>query len=245
MKRTILLLLLFSQLFCVSQRSGTRTNLPHLSYAGLILLSPRCDGDSIKLPLEISTDSEKDIKLFGFFMTQKNYDLSANGEQLTKADTLTINKNHPVEIQVRFIINSVKIKEPVVKFSSDQTDYQSHEMRFEFAAKYITVKQIRSGEEMVINFPDKCADSVKVYFPYGGTYSGASLHADSISMKQIKWVSYGIGEDGNFLWFSKKDIGRYYLRYAACHWGNNFWLNIKQKESKPPDCIPNSITDRY
>lgn len=245
MKLVILLLFLFSQLLAYGQRSGRRANLPQLFYAEQIFLSARCFGDSLKVRLEIRTDSEKDIKLFGFFMTQKNYKLTANGHQLTKADTLTIDKNHPVEIRVRFIIDKVEMKETFVKFSSDQSNYQSHEMKFEFGADYITVKQIRSGEEVVINFPDKCADSIKVYFPYGGTQSGASLYADSISQKSIKTVSYGIGEDGNYLWFSKKDIGRYYVRFGACHWGNQFWMNIKQKENKPPDCIPNSTTAKY
>ena len=236
MRTSFLLILLLVHYLNYSQRSGRRLNSTEIYYPGKILFSPKCVGDSIKIRLEISTNSEKDINLFGFFMSQSNYELSADGTILEKSDTVTINKNHPVKIGIRFMIDNTEIKGPVVRFRSDQTGYQANEMNFEFGADYISVKQIRSGEEVVIDYIERCADSIKVYFPYGGTSSGASLYTDSTSKKVIKEIGYGIGEEGNYLWFSKKDIGRYYVRFGSCHWGQDFWLTIREKIKPQPGC---------
>ena len=174
-------------------------------------------------------------------MTQTNYELFADGAGLAKTDTLIINKNHAAEIRIQFMMDNAGMTFRAFKFSSDQSNYLANEMKFEMGTDYISVKQIRSGEEVLVNFPEKCADSIKVYFPYGGTQSGASLYADSVNEKALKSVSYGIGEEGNYLWFSKKDIGRYYVRFGACHWGNNFWLTVTQKTKKQLGCIPSVV----
>ena len=237
MRTSFLLFLLLAYHLNYSQRSGRRLNSTELYYPGKILFSPKCVGDSIKIWVEISTNSEKDIKLFDFFMPQSNYELSSGGASLVKVDTITINKNRPVEIGIRFMFGENRT-ETVVKFSSDQWNYRAHDMKLEFGAYYISAKQIRSGEEKVIDYMERCADSIKVYFPYGGTQSGASLYADSTSQKSIKSLSYGIGEDENYLWFSKKDIGRYYVRFGSCHWGNAFWLTIRKNPNTQPVCAP-------
>ena len=65
-------------------------------------------------------------------------------------------------------------------------------------------------------------------FPYGGTVSGAILYIDSIqTKKEFKSISYHYGGKGNFIKFSKADIGRYYVDFGSCHWGGEFWLTIK------------------
>src|SRR5688572_1964615 len=129
----ILLLLLIHQLG-YGQRSGRRPNLPQIFYAEKIVLSPRCVGDSIKIRVEISTNSEKNIKLFGFFMTQTNYELFAVGARLTKAVTLVINKNLAAEIRIRFMMDNVGMTDQAVKFSSDQSNYLGNEMKLEIGA---------------------------------------------------------------------------------------------------------------
>jgi len=160
-------------------------------------------------------------------MTQKKYSLIINQRILTERDSVVIDKTHPIELSIVFTREEAGPAGTILTFSSDHERYEVNEMNFEFGADYLSVHQIISGKEVFVNFPEKCADSVKVYFPYGGTVSGASLYAHSTSEQSIKSLSYGIGEDGNYLWFLKKDTGRYYVRYGACHWGNDFWLTVK------------------
>ena len=92
---------------------------------------------------------------------------------------------------------------------------------------HITIDNIQQENELSVFIP-KNQDSIRVYFPNGGTVSEVSFYLDStLKKKAFKSISYSLMDTNNFLNFSKKDIGRYYACFGSCHWSKNFWFQIK------------------
>lgn len=92
----------------------------------------------------------------------------------------------------------------------------------------ITYDQLRAQKEIEIELPKLC-DSIRLYFPAGGTVTSATLYKDSLLKNEFcSTPSFGIMEDSlGFMTISSKTTGKFYLFYGSCHWGSRMWINIK------------------
>ena len=186
-----------------------------------------CDEREMSMEFVIKTDSRKKIEVHSFEFGDNDFVFMINGKKMNPSEKIFINKRKSLVCKLIYK-RTLNKKQEEFTFKTNQKEYMKNCIKIVYGAYDITHNPIREGKEQVVNFTQSCNDSIRVYFPYGGTISGASLYKDSISIgSPYKNVSYGIGDENNYLKFSRNDIGRYYVRYGACHWGNNFWLTIK------------------
>jgi hypothetical protein len=92
----------------------------------------------------------------------------------------------------------------------------------------VTHDQLREGGELKLDFPDDC-DSLRIYFPAGGTVTHAGLYKDSLLNEEIASTpSFGLMDNGNnFMTLNKDKTGRFFLNYGSCHWGSRMWIVIE------------------
>lgn len=98
----------------------------------------------------------------------------------------------------------------------------------EYCESEVTYDQLRQGGELKIHFIEGC-DSLRLYFPSGGTVTHAGLYKDSLRLEEIASTpSFSMMPDGkNFLTLAQNQKGRYYLNYSSCHWGSRMWLVLE------------------
>jgi len=186
-----------------------------------------CEGNEAVAKIEIRTNSEQKIAICSFELDNIEFTLRANGKELSKSDVVYLDEENPLAIELKYTIPEHN-RPSHFKFMTDLPEYLENTVQLNYGAFFIMHKDIQEAEEQVFNLTESCNDSIRVHFPRGGTRSSATLYKDSISTDSpYRRVSYLIMDEGNYLTFSREDIGRYYVRYMACHWGNNFWLRIK------------------
>jgi hypothetical protein len=186
-----------------------------------------CIGQDVEIKIEITTGSLKKIKVHSFALEQFDFSLFKDNKMLTQSDTIFLSKNSPITLQVKYKIQSTEMPTSF-SFKTNLKNYLNNQIKFSYGKHLVTTNDIRESNEQFINVSESCQDSIKVFFPYGGTISDVILYSDSTqTRKEYKSVSYGYGEDGNFIHFSKADLGRYYVDFGSCHWGGDFWLTIK------------------
>lgn len=92
----------------------------------------------------------------------------------------------------------------------------------------ISHDQLREQKSLKISFPENC-DSLRIYFPAGGTVTGATLYKDSLLKESVgSTPSFGIMEDSiGFMSLSNKSKGKFFLVYGSCHWGSRMWIELE------------------
>jgi len=186
-----------------------------------------CEGNEISVKFDLETDSKKKILVHNFKFNNQNFILTANGEQRSITDTLLVSGKSPLRIEIKFK-RSLETNQANFSFKTNTNNYLNNDIRIKYGVYHINSESVRNGEEQFLNCTESCNDSLTIHFPYGGTVSGVSLYKDSTELgPPIKSVSYGIMEEKNYLKFSKEEKGRYFVRFGACHWGNEFWLTLK------------------
>ncbi len=186
-----------------------------------------CEGNEATAKIEINTNSEQKIAICSFELDGIEFTLRANGKELSKSDIVYVDEKNPLEIELKYIISEHN-RPSHFKFMSDLTKYIENTVQLNYGAFSISHKAIKEAEEQVFNLTESCNDSIRIHFPRGGTRSSATLYKDSIfTDSPYRRVSYLIMDEENYLTFLKEDIGRYYVRYMSCHWGNEFWLRIQ------------------
>ena len=186
-----------------------------------------CVGQDVEIIIEITTESVKKMEVHSFSLGQFDFSLIKDNKPLKLTDTIFLSKNSPITLKVKYKIQS-SYKPTTFSFNTNLDKYSTNQIKLSYGQYLITTSNIRAGKEQFINVSESCQDSIKVFFPYGGTVSGATLYSDMTqTKKEFKSLSYGIMEEGNFLTFTKADIGRYFVDFVSCHWGGEFWLTIK------------------
>jgi hypothetical protein len=186
-----------------------------------------CIGQDVEVKIEITTESIKKIKVHSFSLDQFDFSLLKDNKKLTQTDTIFLSKNRPIKLKVKFKIQNSD-KPNSFSFKTSLYKYSTNQIKLSYGQYLVLSSDIRKGKEQFINVSESCQDSIKVIFPYGGTVSGATLYSDSTQTKRkFKSVSYGIMEAGNFITFTKADVGRYFVEFGSCHWGAEFWMTIK------------------
>jgi hypothetical protein len=186
-----------------------------------------CNGQEVEIFIEITTESVKNIKVHTCSLDKSDFTIFKDDKSFTEADTFLLSKNSPLKLKVKYKILSWE-KPMSFSFKTNLGKYSYNQIKLSYGQYLITTSDIRARKEQFINITESCQDSIKVFFPFGGTVSSATLYSDSTNTKkEFKSVSYHLGGGGNFINFSKTDIGRYYVDFGSCHWGGEFWLTIK------------------
>lgn len=199
----------------------------HISFPNKLGVVQTCNGEEVEILIEISTESLKKINVHSFSLDKSDFTIFNHKKAHTVSDTLTLSKKNPLMLKVKYKLQA-SYKPTTFTFKTDIDKYSNNQIKLNYGEYFITTRNIREREEQFINVSENCQDSIKVFFPYGGSISGATLYTDSTStQKAIKSVSYGIMEEGNFMTFTKADVGRYFVDFGSCHWGGEFWLTVK------------------
>lgn len=201
----------------------------------IYLLAPKsisafknCNAQETKLTFEVHTDSKRKIQVHSFKFNSQKFKLTVNGKLRSLDDVLFIRKKHPLKIEIEFIRDSTAINQQKITFKTNQNEYLNNTIEVNYGKYVITSDMIRKGKEKIIDFSKSCNDSLIIDFPYGGTVSNVSLHkSPSSNAPSYKHISYGIGDKNKSIKLNKSDLGRYYVKFGSCHWGNDFWLTIK------------------
>lgn len=186
-----------------------------------------CNGQEVEIEIEINTESEKKIKIHSFTLDQSEFLIFNDNKPLIQTDTTFLSKTSPLRLRVKYKLQSSE-KPTSFSFKTNLGKYLNNQIKLNYGQYLVTTSDIRAGKEQFINVSESCQDSIKVSFPYGGTVSDATLYSDSTeSKKELKSVSYQFRGDGNFIYFTRADIGRYYVAFVSCHWEGEFWLTIR------------------
>lgn len=211
----------------IVQMSFVAKDDTYIWFPSKIGIVENCEGNEVSIKFELETDSRKKIQVHDFKFSNQDFTLIANGEKRINADKLFVSKKIPLQIEIIFK-RKLSASQSLINFKTDDDNYQNNDIRIIYGEYYIDSESVRSGKEQILNFSESCNDSLTIHFPYGGTVSGAAIFKDSTELDSpVKYVSYGMLEEKNYLKFSQKEKGRYYVRFGACHWGNEFWLTIK------------------
>jgi len=202
-------------------------NDTHLWFPHELGVIQNCEGQEVSIKFNISTDTKKKIKLHSFEFNNNDYTVMIDNKKVDKNDTLYVNKKNSLELTLKYSISNLE-KPKYLKFKTNLPDYLENFIKISHGKHIISSEEIDERKEQIINVSESCDDSIIVHFPFGGTISTVSLYKDSLSSKPpLKSISYGMINYENYMKFSKAEIGRYYVRFSSCHWGNNFWLVVK------------------
>ncbi len=186
-----------------------------------------CNGQEVEINIEITTESVKKIKVHSFNLDQFEFNICKDNIPFKQTDTTFLSKDKPLKLKVKYKIQSSDNPKSF-SFKTNLSNFLNNQVKLSYGQYLVTRSDIRARKEQFINVSESCQDSIKVKFPYGGTVSSATLFYDSTQTnKEFKSVSYHYGGDGNVIYFSKADIGRYYVDFGSCYWGSEFWLTIK------------------
>lgn len=190
--------------------------------------SQTCVGNEAEFSIDISTYSKENIPVFGLSTDKNNLKIYHNGKLVTHSDTLLLTKDVGLLLKIKGHITATG-GDSFFRFKTNLPEYLNNTISLHYGRFWIENEQVREGKEQSINVSESCQDSIKVFFPVGGTITGVRLYSDSGNTNNVvRSVSYRCcSPSDNYLDFSKADIGRYWVQFSSCHWGNAFWLNVK------------------
>jgi len=192
--------------------------------ASQIIIEKDCHGDIISGSFILYSDSYVKTEVFNLSSSICDIEFFMEGKQLQPEDILILSDFGSIEIDFEFENDKSVIKE--IYFST--LTKKENVIPIHMGSFQVLNEEIKEGLNKIINVSGICSDSIKIFFPYGGTISSVSLHKDKDDLNYSNSISYGVFGPNNFLTFSKADLGKHYLRFMACHWGNNFWLELKE-----------------
>jgi hypothetical protein len=193
---------------------------------------PDCNTKPIVNNISFTTNSKEVVGLYSFKSNSNEFILLYNGKQVQKKDTISLSEAQPAIFEVKFDVIPRYQDSLFVSFETTidgSKIFKKGIIQLHFKKYVITKDEISTQKEQVLELSKSCLDSIRVYFPYGGTETNISLHNNpNDTQEPIKSIWYQFGSiEKNYITFSKKDIGKYYVRLASCWWGAGFWLTIK------------------
>lgn len=187
-----------------------------------VIIQGDCEGQILESKFKIYGPSGDSIKLFNLSSNLCDIEFKHNERSILNNDTIVLYDQQEYEIEFTF------------KYSSQQENYLHYSTDFienkvinvNTGSYYITHKEVESDSKKIINLKNNCSDSIRVYFPYGGTVTSVSVHENNKNMDFSKAIGYGAGEPDNYITFGRNELGKYFVRYASCWWGEDFWLEL-------------------
>lgn len=186
-----------------------------------------CAGQEVEMIVDITTATKTVVKLYEFNIDKGDFKLYYGDKEIKPSDTLVLKNKEIVEVKIRYKIQDIE-RPQRFNFKSNLDEYSDNSIKLLYGQFLFTTNNIQKNKHQDIDISNSCADSLTLYFPYGGTISSATLYSDSSSTKkELKSVTYGYGTDNNYIKLAKSDIGRYFVSFGSCHWGGDFWLTVK------------------
>jgi len=202
-----------------------------LWYPYTINVLPICGAQTFERAFPITTNSKETVKLFSFNTNSSKFSLFYNGKKVNTQDTISLTASKPAVFKVKF--ESLPQNQDSL-FISFETSIDSMEIfkkgTINLLFNYFIISRYPFNEEKnyVVELSKSCLDSIRVYFPFGGTETSISLYKSQNEKRSLRSVWYQLGDnDKNYITFYKKDIGRYYIRQASCWTADSYWLTIK------------------
>jgi len=187
-----------------------------------VIVAKDCYEDIIEGSISLFNDNETPIEIFKLKSNLLDIAFHFNDIRICEDDTLMIPSEDLLEIKFKFRNNDNQDK--LISYSSESNN--ENIIRINLGSYYISTEEVKSRKKKIINIKDNCSDSIKIFFPYGGTISSVSVYKNMNQTEITKSICYGFGEEDNFIKFGKNEIGIYYIKFMSCHWGENFWLQL-------------------
>jgi len=192
-----------------------------------ILIEKACADNMTQSTIRLYTSSDETIEIFDFRSNLRDLYITGNEYQDKNSDRIEISKEKGAELVINFHIPSKK-DQLSISFKTNESKNSFYSIPITLNSFKITTEDIRNKSEVTLDISGSCSDSIRVYFPYGGTVSTVCVYREITEDSFIKSTGYYSGESDNYLTFpTSPEARRYFIRFGACHWANNFWLNLK------------------
>ena len=190
--------------------------------ADQIIINEDCEGHKLTGKFKVYGPIGDSIKFYNLTSDICEMKFWQNGNEITSTDTIIMydQKNYEIEFSFKFY----KDEDLVIQYSTEYN--QNKSIPIYTGSYYLTHKEVESGKKKIINLKENCSDSIRIYFPYGGTVTGVTVHENKKDKEFVKSIGYGMGDETNYITFGINEVGKYYIRYAACWWGEDFWLEL-------------------
>lgn len=176
--------------------------------------------------VNVSTNSLKQILINGIELNNECFCLEYDNVKVIEEDEISFSKDEPLTLEVYQIKNEMQQTPSKLKFSTSNPDYLKNEVLIYSNTVEILSDEMQKGRvEMEIS--KFKTDSVVLRFPYGGTYSSATIWKGKDRKPQNIIASldgYEIGSEKNYIVWAKKDVGEFSVKFSSCHWFSDFQL---------------------
>lgn len=224
--------IIFSVLLCVCTQVAKTQNIVQLWYPNEVNVLYDCNMKSFVKSIPFTTNSDEVVGLHSFKANSKKFILLYNGKQIQKEDTISLTKANSAMLTVEF--KTMPKDQDSLYFGFETTInnnevFKKGEIQLLHKKYAISNHEISEQKDQIVELSTSCLDSIQVYFPYGGTETSITLHNnpnDTQAPIKSAWFQFGSIKK-NYITFSKKDIGKYYVRSISCWTGSGFWLTIK------------------
>ena len=211
-----------------SQAAKTQDTL-QLWYPYQINVLPNCSVKSFERSVPITTNSKSVVKLYSLKTNSNEYILLYNGKEVQEEDTVSLTGTKPAIFTVKFETMPKNQDSLYFSFKTNTSKeiFKKGQIKLLFKEYNIARNEISSEKVQTVELSQSCLDSINVYFPFGGTETHISLYDPQNLQKPIKSIWYQLFSNTNYMTFSRKDIGRYFVTLSSCWSGTEFWLTIK------------------
>jgi hypothetical protein len=192
---------------------------------------PNCGLQAFEREFPITTNSKETVRLYSFKTNSSEYSLFYEDKKINEQDSISLTVSKPALFKVKF---ETIPKNQDSLFISFETSIDSMEI-FRKGAIHLLFKEFiiprypfNEEKNYVVELSKSCLDSIKVYFPFGGTETSISVYNSQNEKKSLRSIWYQLGDnEKNYITFYKKDVGRYFIRQASCWTADSYWLTIK------------------
>lgn len=192
---------------------------------------PNCGVQTFEREFPISTNSKETVKLFSFNTNSSEFSLFYEGKKINKHDSINLTASNPAVFKIKFASLPQNQDSLYISFQTSidsMETFKKGTINLLFKEFIISRYPFNDEKNYVVELSKSCLDSIRVYFPYGGTETGISLYHSQNEKKSLRSIWYQLGDnEKNYITFYKKDIGRYFIRQASCWTADSYWLTIK------------------
>lgn len=233
--KSLIFILLFSLSGVLYAQNKKETaiiqDIIQLWYPYQVNVLPNCNNKPFDRTFPFTTNSKREVSLFSFKTNSNEFILLYEDKEIKENDTISLTEKKPAIFKIRF--KGVPRKQDSV-YLSFETSVDSMEIfrkgsiQFLFNKYVISQDEVMDRKSQIVELSKSCLDKINVIFPFGGTETFIDLYNSKNLKKPFKTIWYEFKPNAkNYITFSKKDVGRYLVKFAAHHWGTGFWLTIK------------------
>ncbi|MGC4102862.1 hypothetical protein [Ferruginibacter sp.] len=221
---------LFLFLIILSWQTIKSQNIIQLWQPYTVNILPNCGARDFEKEFSITTNSNEAIKLYNFNTHGTEYRIFYEGKKVEEKDSISLTALKPAVFKIRFDTmprNQDSLHLTYTTSIDSMEIFKQGYIHFLFKG-FIISRFPFTEKDYVVELSKSCLDSIRVYFPSGGTETGTRLYRSGNLKKMFRYIWYNWGDDKkSFITFYRKDIGRYLVQQASCWTADSFWLTIK------------------